>query len=322
MPAPVASAYLDVKHILEQIDLELAVPTASLSPTRRRLAQVRRLLEKACLAPPSGRLASLKRLLFRLHRADLGRQYDVNDALLKLVEDLYDEMDRVKAALAEAGHEVWAGQLLDGQDTDEGDGPAVAGLAALHAAPTEMMMAERLLLYSLALGLKPNLCVEIGTFRGGSATILCAAMDDNGHGRLVCVDPEPRISDSTWRMISHRANLYQADSPGVLSTIPELTHGGVDFVLIDGDHSREAVLADVRGVLPFLADQAHLLFHDCHYREVRQAIEDLLAEYPGLFVDCGVLSVHETFDKEHLHQDPLSPVWAGLRLLRYQRGRE
>lgn len=322
MPAQAALTPLDVQQVLEQIDIELAAPQARLSPMRRRLHQVRTLLERASAAPAGGRLSWLKRLLFRLHRADLGRQYEVNDALLKLVEDLYDEVDRVKAALAEAGHEVWAGQWLDGPDTRAGDGPAVAGLAALHAAPIEMMMAERLLLYSLTLGLKPNLCLEIGTFRGGSAAILCAAMDDNGHGRLVCVDPEPRVADSTWQAIAHRTSLYQGASPGVLSTIPELAGGGVDFVLIDGDHSREAVLADVRGSVPFLADQANLLFHDCHYREVHQAIEDLLAESPESFVDCGVLSVHETVDKEHLDRDPVPPVWAGLRLLRFCRGRE
>ena len=67
-----------------------------------------------------------------------------------------------------------------------------------------------------------------------------------------------------------------------------------EFALIDGDHSYEGVLKDIEGVLPYLADQAYLLFHDCHYPEVEQAIETALRQNAGILIDCGILSVDRT----------------------------
>ena len=67
------------------------------------------------------------------------------------------------------------------------------GFERVYTAPAQMRMPERVALYSLIFGIQPRNCLEIGTFRGGSAAIICAAMDDLDFGQLACIDPMPQV---------------------------------------------------------------------------------------------------------------------------------
>jgi predicted O-methyltransferase YrrM len=49
------------------------------------------------------------------------------------------------------------------------------GLPVIYDAPVQQLMPERLLLYSLICGLRPERTLEIGTLYGGSTMIICAA---------------------------------------------------------------------------------------------------------------------------------------------------
>ncbi len=93
-----------------------------------------------------------------------------------------------------------------------------------------------------------------------------------------------------------------------------------DFALIDGDHSYEGVLKDIEGILPLLADEAYLLFHDCHYFEIKEAINEALRRYPQELSDCGLMSVQQNPQKgEGAVIAGQQVIWGGLRLLRFAR---
>lgn len=181
-------------------------------------------------------------------------------------------------------------------------------------APAELLVPERLLMYSLVRGLRPARCLEIGTHFGGSTTITCAALDDVGAGRLVCVDPNPLVPDDVWARLAHRATMLTGCSPAALAEAVGIAGGLFDFVFIDGDHTHAGVVRDVDGVLTVAAPGAHLLFHDSHYWEVRDAIDECVARYPGRLFDAGTLSALST--------DPITAPdgsearWGGFRLLR------
>ena len=65
-------------------------------------------------------------------------------------------------------------------------------LDVIHTAPVWMTRAERLLIYTLAFTLRPLRYLEIGTFQGGSALMVSAALDSlNSDAKMVCVDPTP-----------------------------------------------------------------------------------------------------------------------------------
>jgi hypothetical protein len=74
------------------------------------------------------------------------------------------------------------------------------------------------------------------------------------------------------------------------------------------------VRRDIEGVLPYLADNAYLLFHDANYPDVRRAIDESVTASAQL-TDCGLVSVEPTV----LYDNGTSTTWAGLRLLKFQR---
>lgn len=166
---------------------------------------------------------------------------------------------------------------------------------------------DRLLLFALVFGLKPKRCLEIGTYRGGSAEILVQALDQCGEGRLVAIDPEPQISDATWERIRHRCKLIKAPSPEAIRSASRLVEGGqFDFVFIDGDHAK--AYADIQAVLPYLAPGAYVLCHDCYFELVERDIDRALRTYPQL-VDCGRLGTKRVWIDGHW--------WIGSQLLRF-----
>lgn len=181
-------------------------------------------------------------------------------------------------------------------------------------APAELLLPERLLMYSLVRGLRPARCLEIGTHFGGSTTITCAALDDIDHGRLVCIDPNPLVPEDLWARLAHRATMIRGTSPQSLPDAVAAAGGLFDFLFIDGDHTHAGVVRDIEGVLTVAAPGAHLLFHDSHYWEVRDAIDECVARHPARLVDAGTLSALAT--------DPIpgpdgtAAQWGGFRLLR------
>lgn len=176
-----------------------------------------------------------------------------------------------------------------------------------------MTMSERVLLYGLIAGLRPRRCLEIGTFQGGSALIITAALDDLGEGKLACVDPEPKVRPEHWSRIAHRATLFAAPSPDVIPEASRAVGGKFDFALIDGDHRTEGVLRDIEGTLPHLEDHAYLLFHDAHNAETSEGIDRAVRNPRNGLADAGMLSTEKTGDSAP------GVFWGGLRLLRFTR---
>ena len=188
------------------------------------------------------------------------------------------------------------------------------GFNHVHSSPAQMRMPERVALYSLIFGIQPRNCLEIGTARGGSSAIICGAMDDMGFGKLMCVDPAPAVAPELWSQINHRCSMIVGPSPDALPRAAEESGASFDFALIDGNHNYDGVRADIAGVLPYLSDQAYVLFHDAHYGDVKRAIDEAVSTSEDL-TDCGLISVEPTVLKENGNW----LTWAGLRLLRFRR---
>jgi predicted O-methyltransferase YrrM len=206
----------------------------------------------------------------------------------------------------------------------EPDGPSDYNLATspgrfgiIYTTPAHMTASERVVLYGLVFGRRPQRCLEIGTYRGGSSLVISAALDDVGSGHLVCVDPAPAIAPEHWAQLEHHATLLKGPSPDLLPDAARAAGGPFDFVLVDGDHGCPGVIRDIEGVLPFLTDDAYLVFHDAHYHGVTAGIGDVLRRYPERLTDCGMISVEKT--PEDRIEDGHPVVWGGLRLLRHRR---
>lgn len=170
---------------------------------------------------------------------------------------------------------------------------------------------ERFLLFSLVRGISPEVAVEVGTFRGGSALIIATALKMVGHGKLWCVEPFPQLQID-WNEISDVATLVVEPSPQAYETIAKSIPSPIQFAFIDGRHEFDAVVADIVGITPHLDDNAWLLCHDAISRPVAKAIDRALQEVPELS-DGGIISRFVEAD-----QWPGAAL-GGLRLLYYKR---
>lgn len=207
---------------------------------------------------------------------------------------------------------------LDIQDvTQEAGRIDLSFLEVITWTPAFMTRAERLLLYTLIFTLRPSRYLEIGTFRGGSALVVAAAMDAlNSHGRMVCIDPNPQIEPENWQRIAHRATLLEGLSPDILPQAQAEAGGPFDFVLIDGDHTAAGVLRDANGVLPHVSNGAYLLFHDSFFPKVGQALSAFAAARSAELVDFGSLTREATFNP---NSEGEMIRWGGLRMMQVRR---
>jgi cephalosporin hydroxylase len=332
---------LSAEQVLEDIKKEITTPVDMQEPYLIQLIDKTRKMQKQFrITPVLGALIGLKKVFYQLNHSAFSQQFNINDSLLKLIEELYSEVHQIQTTqnhkVAALQHQLTAVlQVVNGQKADMpsittslSSNPAVItnsgnnplGLSKIYTVPAEMQIQERTLLYSLIYSLRPHYCLEIGTFRGGSALLICAALDDTGYGQLVCVDPEPRLTDETWQQIKHRAIIVAGPSPAILPKAAEASPDKFDFALIDGDHSYEGALADIEGTLPLLADRAYLIFHDSHYFEVKDAINQALEKYSQELIDCGELSTLENHQTDEWGQvEGRQVIWGGLRLLRFNR---
>jgi predicted O-methyltransferase YrrM len=163
--------------------------------------------------------------------------------------------------------------------------PLLGPLEVIFDAPTEMSVDERLFLYALARGSVPQRVLEIGTSQGGSAAIFAAALEANGAGTVVGIDPMPRI-DLPFGVFHGRFHLVTGESPGAIEEAARLAGGPFDLVLIDGMHIYEQAATDLAGAMPYMAEEAYILFHDAFHFGVSEAIREALEADPALH-DCG-----------------------------------
>ena len=185
-------------------------------------------------------------------------------------------------------------------------------LEPVVAAPVWMSRAERLLLFTLAFTLHPRRYVEIGTFQGGSALIVNAALDAlESDGRIFCVDPEPRVSPENWQKLSQRAQMFKGFSPAILQEVATAAGAPFDLALIDGDHSYDGAHRDAAGIFPYMQSGAYMLFHDGFFPDVKRAIDDFVVARQDKLVDFGLLTREITTQAG----DTGAVEWGGIRVV-------
>lgn len=176
-------------------------------------------------------------------------------------------------------------------------------------APSDMLVHERIFLYGLVRGIRPQRVLEIGVFKGGSSAVMAAAMEDaGGEGRIVGIDPYPAIEVAP-RDYFGRFTLVKDTSPEGIGAAMTLLGGPADLVFIDALHTHDAVVKDLTGVLPHLAPGAYVLLHDAFHYGIDRAVKAVLATDSRL-VDCGYVC-----GTPRIPADAPTP-YNGLRMLR------
>ncbi|MGL5135100.1 MAG: hypothetical protein ACRC78_21420, partial [Planktothrix sp.] len=80
-------------------------------------------------------------------------------------------------------------------------------IGVIYHEPSDMCVTDRVMLYALVRGLKPTRALEIGVRWGGSARIITNAMEENGVGQLVGIDPAPENFKANPKVLHNRYKL-------------------------------------------------------------------------------------------------------------------
>jgi cephalosporin hydroxylase len=107
---------------------------------------------------------------------------------------------------------------------------------------------------------KPDFVIETGTARGGSALFLAHICDVLGKGRVITID----IKENPNRPRHERITYLHGSSTSkeVLSEVKGLVGDGSALVILDSDHSKDHVIAELRAYSRFVNDGGYLIVED------------------------------------------------------------
>ncbi|MBA3566038.1 MAG: class I SAM-dependent methyltransferase [Actinobacteria bacterium] len=132
---------------------------------------------------------------------------------------------------------------------------------------------------------RPDVVIETGTYRGGSAHFLASVCDLLGSGEVVSIDIEPLRDDYPQHpRITYLAGRSSTDSE-VLGEVRKRVEGRRTMIVLDSDHSQGHVEAELEAYAPLAPIGCYLIVEDSNIGQIRddlmpgplQAIEAFLA---------------------------------------------
>jgi predicted O-methyltransferase YrrM len=136
-------------------------------------------------------------------------------------------------------------------------------------------------LYRVVRQKKPKVCVEIGFANGVSTLAVLAALEENGRGRLISVDPNQRdewhsVGLSVVRKSGMEGRHELVELPSHLA-LPRMLEQGlrIDLAYVDGWHTFDAVLLDFFYLDKLLKVEGVIGFDNCNFRSVNKVMRFL-----------------------------------------------
>ncbi len=143
---------------------------------------------------------------------------------------------------------------------------------------------------------RPDLIVEIGTYKGGSALFLASLCDLVDRGEIITIDIDATHAAARPR---HPRITYLTGSStdaAILDQVDRRAAGRTNImVILDGDHRRDQVLAELRAYQRFITPGGFLIAEDTNinghpsYPEFGpgpwEAVEAFLAENTDFYAD-------------------------------------
>lgn len=206
--------------------------------------------------------------------------------------------------------------------------PWVAVLRDLYSVPASFPASVSpeagLLLHSLVRNIRPRTVVEVGSFLGASTIWIASALEASAEdpaqsppalseprGQIHTFDDFGPMAKGPWRDVElpsrlpivqenllragldHRVMFHPGDSaPEIRAFRDQLRPGGVDFALIDGNHTIPGVLEDLWAIEPVLNTGGYVLLHDTFPEQCgdhdgpRHAIDHMRTVAQGLYEPC------------------------------------
>lgn len=108
---------------------------------------------------------------------------------------------------------------------------------------------------------RPDVIVETGTFKGGSALFLASICDLINHGRIVTIDIAPQPDLPRHPRIKYLTGSSVSDE--IVGQVKErIAPGSKAMVILDSDHSCDHVLAELRHYHALVGPGQYLIVED------------------------------------------------------------
>ncbi len=107
---------------------------------------------------------------------------------------------------------------------------------------------------------RPDILVEMGSFKGGSTLYLAHLMENIGHGRIVSID-----IDHTNFVVSHDRIMTLTGStqdPEVITQIKNICADVRVMIIHDADHHKDMVLADLYAYADIVSEDSYFIVED------------------------------------------------------------
>jgi cephalosporin hydroxylase len=116
---------------------------------------------------------------------------------------------------------------------------------------------------------RPELIVETGTYRGGSAFYLASICDLVGVGEVVSIDVEPLRDDyPAHPRITYLGGKSSTD-PDVVAQVRGRAKGKRVLVVLDSDHSQAHVEAELAAYAPLVQVGGYVFVEDSNIGQIR-----------------------------------------------------
>jgi hypothetical protein len=187
--------------------------------------------------------------------------------------------------------------------------PFISNFEPDEALDWQMSRAEKYCLINLLEHKKPNTALEIGTYKGGSLQVLAKFSST-----VYSID----ISNAPKKFLEYkfpRVNYIVGKSYEILPSIfREIEEKGqkLEFILVDGDHSTEAVHNDLTCILEYPhKNPLTIVLHDSFNPQCRKGIESIDYEkYRHVkYIELDYIG------GSYWHNDTYREMWGGLAVI-------
>lgn len=196
------------------------------------------------------------------------------------------------------------------EDVDLGAGPSKPGNGSRTVGDFVRKSAisnkQGRLLHRMVAHYKPSSILELGTNLGKSLAYMASG---NSSAKAVSIEGNPDLAtmaiENLARLNILNTQVVQGAFEKVLPTVLGQMQT-VELAFIDGNHRYAPTMAYLEKILPFLADQGLIVFHDIHYSpEMEKAWKEIIS-HPRFHVTMdlffmGIASPRAGQRKEHFN---------------------
>ena len=139
---------------------------------------------------------------------------------------------------------------------------------------------------------KPDIVVEAGTYRGGSASLWAILLENiNPDGEVITIDIEDKRSERSknLRVVKERVTFLHGSStaPEIVEEVRRRIEGKRALFILDSLHTREHVLAELRAYGDMVAVGSYIIVQDTIGTGAIYAIRDYLKENDAFVRDAS-----------------------------------